>query len=146
MSQHSDSNNPNQKTSPEVSIYQSIGGAPTIRLIVERFYDNVAKDALLAPLFPEDFTETKEKQYLFLTQFLGGPPLYNRAHGHPMLRARHMPFPITSDHAEAWLACMEETLVEVGRELKLNPDVLQNMFIRLHYTAHHMVNTEMKSH
>ena len=49
-----------------------------------------------------------------MTQFLGGPPLYTEEHGHPMLRARHMPFEITQTRAKEWLQCMEEAMNEVG--------------------------------
>ena len=75
--------------------YQDIGGAETLQKLVDVFYNLVAAHPDLAPIFPEDLTETKERQFKFLSQFLGGPDLYSREHGHPMLRARHMPFPIT---------------------------------------------------
>ncbi|MCG6197773.1 globin, partial [Anoxybacillus sp. LAT_38] len=57
--------------------YELIGGAETLARLVDTFYDLVKEHPDLAPLFPEDFTEVKERQYLFLTQFLGGPTLYS---------------------------------------------------------------------
>src|SRR5690606_4825166 len=89
-----------------------IGGAKTIRSIVEAFYPKVQAHPLLGPIFPEDINPVKEKQYLFLSQFFGGPPLYSNEYGHPMMRARHMPFPITPARAEAWLDCMRRALEE----------------------------------
>ncbi|WP_103110191.1 globin domain-containing protein [Brevibacillus reuszeri] len=116
--------------------YEMIGGADTLARLVDNFYDLVAKHPDLAPLFPEDFTEVKERQYQFLTQFLGGPTLYTDQHGHPMLRARHMRFPIGVVQAEAWLACMKEAMDQTG----LQGELRQQIFDRLRLTAHHMVN------
>lgn len=118
------------------SDYELIGGKDTIDQLVEAFYDRVAKHPDLKPIFPDDLTETARKQRQFLTQFLGGPPLYTEEHGHPRLRARHMPFPITPKRASAWLACMVEAMDEVGLEGPLR----EQFYSRLIMTAHHMVN------
>ena len=117
--------------------YEQVGGAQTFQRLVQVFYDLVAKDPDLSPLFPEDFTLIKDKQYRFLSQFFGGPPLYTQKYGHPMLRARHLPFPIEPRHAEAWLKCMSQAMDEVG----LAGELREDMFRRLKFTAIHMVNT-----
>lgn len=78
-----------------MTLYEQLGGTPEINKIVTLFYQNVVADPLLAPLFPEDITPVMEKQGQFLTQFFGGPPLYTSVHGHPRMRARHLPFEIT---------------------------------------------------
>lgn len=116
--------------------FEAIGGTPVIEKLVEVFYSKVQKDPLLAPIFPDDLTETARKQKQFLTQFLGGPHLYSEEHGHPMLRARHMPFPITPERAEAWLRCMNDTLDDI----KLEGPIRDYLLERLTQTAHHMVN------
>ncbi|MDQ0339741.1 hemoglobin [Caldalkalibacillus uzonensis] len=121
----------------EESLYHRLGGEKTLQQLVEVFYDKVARHPDLAPIFPDDFTLTKEKQFKFLSQFFGGPDLYNQAYGHPMLRARHLRFPITPTRARAWLACMQETLDELG----LEDHIKQEMMMRLTYTAQHMINT-----
>lgn len=120
------------------SLYEALGGEKGIRDIVETFYPKVQRHPLLGPLFPEDINPVKEKQYMFLSQFFGGPHLYSEAHGHPMMRARHLPFPITPERAEAWLGCMAEALGEVGIDPELKAFVLE----RLSGPAHHFVNTE----
>lgn len=118
------------------SPYEQIGGAKTLARLVDNFYDLVKQNPLLAPLFPEDFTEVKQKQYCFLTQFLGGPALYSQRYGPPMLRARHLRFPITPARAQAWLACMNEAMDQTG----LTGPVREAIFQRLTLTAYHMVN------
>ncbi|MCT8140387.1 globin [Anaerobacillus sp. CMMVII] len=116
--------------------YVAIGGKEVLDKLVDTFYEKVKLHPLLAPIFPEDLTETARKQKQFLTQFLGGPNLYSEEHGHPMLRARHMPFPITNEHAVAWLQCMDEAMDEV----QLDGPVRDYFFERLTQTAYHMVN------
>lgn len=119
------------------SIYDQLGGAGTIKVLVEAFYPKVQDHPLLGPLFPEDIAPVMEKQEMFLTQFLGGPTLYSDVHGHPMMRARHMPFPITPERADAWLSCMNEALEEIQVEETLKAIVLK----RLSGPAFHFVNT-----
>ncbi|MCG5105056.1 globin domain-containing protein [Oceanobacillus alkalisoli] len=119
------------------SIYEAIGGYSEIEKIVDSFYERVAKHPLLIPIFPEDLTETARKQKLFLTQFFGGPRLYEAERGHPMMRRRHLPFPITPSRRDAWLDCMEEAL----EEARIDEPYRTVIFEKLTLTANHMMNT-----
>ncbi|WP_110929101.1 globin domain-containing protein [Bacillus massiliglaciei] len=116
--------------------YELIGEGQLHKLI-DTFYSKVKNHSDLQKIFPDDLSETARKQKQFMTQFLGGPPLYTEEHGHPMLRARHIPFEITEQRASAWLACMEEAMDEVG----LQGELREYFYRRLYMTAHHMVNT-----
>lgn len=120
------------------TLYEGIGGAPAVRELVEKFYPKVKADPLLSPIFPEDITPVMEKQYLFLTQFFGGPQLYTEQYGHPMMRARHLPFPVTPKRAKAWLSCMERALSETRIPEPLQKAVLE----RLSGPAHHFINSD----
>lgn len=120
---------------PNEPLYTALGPEVLDRL-VNAFYARVAVDPELSPIFPTDLTETAEKQRRFLTQFLGGPALYTEAHGHPRLRARHLPFPITPARAQAWLRNMAAAMDEIG----LAGPVREDFFQRLAVTAGHMVN------
>lgn len=115
--------------------YEEIGSDKLSQLI-DIFYEKVAVHPKLKPIFPENFTETARKQKQFMTQYLGGPNIYSQEHGHPMLRARHMHFPITPDRAQAWLECMALAMDEVKLEGKIRDD----FYNRLVLTAHHMTN------
>ncbi|RLL45070.1 globin [Oceanobacillus piezotolerans] len=119
------------------TIYEAIGGFETIEQIVNAFYKRVGKHPDLIPIFPTDLTETARKQTLFLTQFFGGPRLYEEERGHPMMRRRHLPFPITPTRRDAWLHCMKEALEEAG----LEEPYRTIMFEKLTLTANHMMNT-----
>ncbi|MFC4386865.1 globin [Gracilibacillus marinus] len=119
------------------SIYEAIGGQEKINQLVEAFYSRVSKHPDLIPIFPNDFTEVARKQKQFLTQFFGGPPLYIQEHGHPMMRKRHLRFPITPTRRDAWLSCMEGALDEA----MIEEPIRSVMFERLALTANHMMNT-----
>lgn len=119
------------------TLYEQIGGSETINRLVTTFYSKVAKHPALIPIFPSDLTETARKQKQFLTQFLGGPALYTEEHGHPMLRARHLPFPISPSRANAWLKCMAEAIDET----EIDSPMKEQLLSKLTFTAHHMVNT-----
>ncbi len=118
--------------------FEEVGGEEIIHELVEAFYARVQQHPDLAPIFPADLTETARKQKQFLTQFFGGPSYYTEEHGHPMLRARHMPFEITPKRAEAWLWCMDQAMDEID----IPPAMKEAMLERLTLTAHHMVNSQ----
>lgn len=117
--------------------YEEIG-AERLSQLIDAFYARVAKHPKLKPIFPDDLTETARKQKQFLTQYLGGPNLYSEEHGHPRLKARHNPFPITPERAQAWLECMSEAMDEV----ELTGKFRETFYQRLVLTAHHMVNEQ----
>jgi hemoglobin len=123
--------------SNDKTIYDKMGGEAAIKQLVVQFYARVQKQPLLAPLFPEDIEPVSDKQFLFLSQFFGGPSLYSDLYGHPMMRARHMLFPITAAHADAWLMCMGEALAEIDIDEFLQAAILE----RLKGTAYHFINT-----
>ncbi|GMA52295.1 hypothetical protein GCM10025857_36520 [Alicyclobacillus contaminans] len=120
------------------SVYERIGGAETLSKLVDRFYAKVQAHPNLSKLFPEDITPIRDKQYKFLTQFFGGPPLYTDVYGPPMMRYRHLPHPITPTRAKEWLSCMAEAMDEI----ELTGPVRDFMMERLSMVAEHMVNRE----
>jgi hemoglobin len=112
-------------------------GEDKLHKLVDAFYLRVSQHPDLAPIFPKGFDEIARKQKQFLTQYLGGPQVYTNEHGHPMMRARHLPFEVTPKRAKAWLACMSEAMDEV----ELSGPIRDEFYSRLFLTAQHMVNT-----
>lgn len=88
------------------SIYEQAGSDAAFQRLVDEFYARVEADPLLRPLFPAELGPGKERQFLFLTQYFGGPRRYEELRGHPRLRMRHAPFPISPREAARWLAHM----------------------------------------
>jgi len=117
------------------NLYNEIG-AENLQLLVDNFYNLVFEDEVLKELFNTDKDLIKKKQYMFLTQFLGGPSLYSDEYGHPRLRARHLPHPITEDHAIAWLKCMHTAV----QTLPIEEEIKEELFNRFPRTAFFMVN------
>ena len=96
---------------PQHTFYDAIGGEPTFRRIVARFYAEVAADAVLMALYPEeDLAPAQERLTLFLMQYWGGPTTYSDERGHPRLRMRHAPFRIGPRERDAWLRAMRAAL------------------------------------
>ena len=89
--------------------YEIIGGAAKVEELVDRFYDLMALEepfAELRAMHSQDLSGSREKLKLFLSGWLGGPDIYSPKYGHPMLRARHLPFKIGMKERNQWLACM----------------------------------------
>jgi hemoglobin len=124
-----------QQTTP----YAMIGGDAGIRRLVDRFYDLMdtsPEAATVRKLHAASLKASREKLYLYLTGWTGGPPVYVEKYGHPRLRARHLPFHISSRERDEWLWCMDRALDEQSM-----PDELRS-FLRekLHALADHMRN------
>jgi len=106
---------------------------------VDRFYrlmDAQPDYYAIRKLHPQDLSGSAEKLYLFLSGWLGGPPLYLQKFGQPFLRARHLPFAIGETERDLWLACMRHALQDEEVEEGL-AEALANAFAK---TADHMRN------
>jgi hemoglobin len=92
-----------------------MGGDEGIRRLVDRFYDlmdTAPEAAHVRALHATSLRQSREKLYLFLTGWTGGPPVYVEKYGHPRLRARHLPFAIGARERDEWLWCMERAMAE----------------------------------
>jgi len=119
--------------------FEEIGGAEAVRQLVDRFYDlmdTAPEAANVRALHATSLKSSREKLRLFMTGWLGGPPLYVEKHGHPMLRQRHFPFAIGTVERDEWLWCMDRALAEQPM-----PDDLRHYLQqRLQGVAEHMRN------
>ncbi|WP_214109672.1 globin [Acrocarpospora catenulata] len=121
----------------EESFYDLIGGEEAFKRLVHRFYEGVAEDTLLRPLYPEeDLTGAEERLRLFLIQYWGGPGTYSQQRGHPRLRMRHAPFVIGTAERDAWLRHMRDAV----DSLELPTDHEQKLWRYLEYAAHSLMN------
>ena len=111
--------------------YSLLGGDTGVRCLVGRFYDlmdEVPEYHGIRKLHPQDLAGSREKLHLFLSGWLGGPPLYVEKYGHPMLRARHLPFAIGIAERDAWLACMLQAMEDTGVAEPLRDALLKAFF------------------
>ncbi len=126
-------------TAPAPLPFDQLGGAAGVRRLVDRFYDlmDASPEAVhIRALHAASLKSSREKLYLYLTGWTGGPQLYVERYGHPRLRQRHLPFPIASRERNEWLWCMDRALAEHEMPEELRRHLRQ----RLHELADHMRN------
>ena len=120
------------------TFYDEIGGLDTIRVIVDTFYEGVATDEVLRPLYPEaDLGPATGRFTLFLAQYWGGPTTYSDTRGHPRLRMRHAPFAVTPDARDHWLTHFRAGLDKAA----LTPEQDEKFWDYVTHAAQFMVNT-----
>ena len=113
------------------SPYQSLGGEPAVRQLVDRFYDLMdlePKYAVIRALHPGVLDGSRDKLHWFLCGWLGGPNLYAERVGQPMLRARHLPYAIGIQERDQWLACMLQAMQEQGVDGALAQRLAESFF------------------
>jgi hemoglobin len=95
----------------EPSVYEAAGGMPFFERLIGHFYEGVAADPVLAPLYPpHDLDGARRRLTLFFAQYWGGPRTYDAERGHPRLRMRHVPFAIGPAQRDAWLRLMRSAI------------------------------------
>ena len=99
--------------------------------MVGRFYalmdENPEFDAIRR-LHPANLADSRQKLFMFLSGWLGGPSLYIQRFGHPRLRARHLPFAIGTRERDLWIACMTRAMEETGVAANLRTALLRALF------------------
>jgi len=98
------------------SLYERAGGMRFFESLVDAFYEGVATDQVLLPLYPEapDLSGARSRLTLFLAQYWGGPMTYLEVRGHPKLRMRHLPFYIGPLERDRWLVHMAAAVERVA--------------------------------
>jgi hemoglobin len=120
------------------TFYDAVGGHETFQRLVHRFYQGVADDPVLRPLYPgDDLRSAEERLRMFLEQYWGGPTTYSVQRGHPRLRMRHAPFKINPEAREHWLHHMRIAV----ESLELPEAQHAVLWEYLNRAAHSMVNT-----
>lgn len=125
--------------SPVPTPYERLGGADRLRELVDRFYDymdSLDEAGEIRSLHPSSLRGSREKLFMFLSGWLGGPNLYIEKYGHPKLRARHLPFPIGERERDQWMMCMKKAL----NDINLEDTFLKELENSLWRTADHMRN------
>jgi len=121
-----------------ITFYDAVGGAPTFRRLVDRFYEGVAADPELRALYPEaDLGPAADRLRMFLEQYWGGPRTYSEERGHPRLRMRHAPFAVTPTAHDSWLTHMRAAV----DDLNLHEDLAAQLWTYFEMAAATMVNT-----
>ena len=121
--------------------YDRIGGVEKVRALVTRFYqlmDELPESYGIRQLHPDNLRDSEDKLFKYLCGWMGGPALYVQEYGHPMLRRRHLPFPIGESERDQWLLCMNRAL----REEVENADLCRELSSAFAKVADHMQNKQ----
>ncbi len=130
---------PIEEPAPAETPFDWIGGEAQVRALVDRFYDLMDLEpgyAALRATHGSDLVTAREKLFMFLCGWLGGPQYYVERFGHPMLRARHLPFAIGIKERNQWVACMDQAMGEVG----VDPQLRERLYDSFMQTADWMRN------
>jgi hemoglobin len=115
----------------EPTPYVRLGGESGVRALVDRFYDLMELDpqfSAIRTLHAPSLDAARDKLFLFLSGWLGGPPVYVAKYGHPRLRARHLRFPIAIRERDLWLLCMRRALADVGASDEFTDALMRAFF------------------
>ncbi|MDG1074395.1 MAG: group II truncated hemoglobin [Methylophilaceae bacterium] len=130
-------------SSEQTTFFALLGGEASgtaqLRLLVDTFYDIMDTDSKavqLRAIHAADLTEAREKLFMFLTGWTGGPQLYIERYGHPRLRARHMPFAIGETERDQWMYCM----ISAMHKIEIKEPILTKLATQLYGVADFMRN------
>ena len=130
---------PPRVESPNPEIYLRMG-EEKIFAMLEDFYRELEHSAIRA-MFPRDMVKASQKSAAFFVGLLGGPPLYHQRYGNPMMRARHIPFPIDEAARQTWLACFDRVLEQAVAKYNFPAEHLAGFRTFLVGFSSWMVNT-----
>ena len=129
--------------SSKATFFELLGGEEqgmeTLRNLVETFYDIMDSDPKAQPIramHQADLTSAREKLFMFLTGWTGGPQLYIERYGHPMLRKRHLPFAVDESARDQWMYCM----IKAMHQLKMDETLMTKLAEQLYGVADFMRN------
>lgn len=125
----------------ETTPYEVLGGEPVVARLTDRFYElmaTVPQFSGIRAMHPDDLQDSRDKLFMFLSGWLGGPDLFVEKFGHPRLRGRHMPFAIGTSERDQWVACMALAMEQTGIEAGMRKRLLESFF----NTADFMRNRE----
>jgi len=127
------------KQSADPTPYDLLGGETKVRELVDRFYDymdSLNEVSHIRDMHAKSLRASREKLFLFLSGWLGGPDLYIQKYGHPRLRMRHMPFAIDTQARDQWLHCMNKAIDYMQLDDRLSEHLKRSFYA----TADHMRN------
>ena len=97
-----------------MNMYEAVGGEAIFVALTDTFYDRVAADPLLRPLFPENMEPGKRRLANFLIESLGGPPRWSRERHFAHLAMAHHRRAFSEAERDAWINHLLAAIDAVG--------------------------------
>lgn len=121
---------------------ERLGGEEAIARWVRAFYEKVAREPVLAPMF-DDLERAREKQDAYFVEFFGGPKRYTERYGRAFLRFKHRKFRIGRPERDAWMRLAMESFRE---QVSGEPELVDAVTHKLGAIADAMVNYDPERH
>jgi hemoglobin len=100
---------------PVPTLFDWVGGQPAFEKLFTRFYQRVADDAILSPVFRHMSPEHADHVAKFVAEVFGGPKVYTGNNGsHATMVEHHIGKHLTDTQRKRWIALLLETADEVG--------------------------------
>jgi hemoglobin len=97
------------------TLYAWLGGKPALDALLARFYERVAQDALLAPVFAHMSSEHAAHVSAFIAEVFGGPADYSAQHGgHANMIRHHLGRALDEQKRKRWVDLLCECANELG--------------------------------
>ncbi len=125
--------------------YRAAGGLEGLRRLVDDFYrymDELPQAAEVRAMHPESLALARDKLTCFLSGWLGGPKLFGEKYGPIAIPSFHAQWPISGEHAEAWLACMQQAIAAQDYA----PDFADYLLTQLRVPAQRIVQASAARH
>lgn len=97
------------------TLFEWAGGQPALERLTTRFYQRVADDAVLAPIFAHMDEHHPRFVAQFIAEVFGGPTAYSQERGgHAHMIQRHLDRHLTESQRRRWFDLLLTTADEVG--------------------------------
>ena len=123
---------------PDSAIYGRMGEENIFAMLSDLYHELEASS--IRPMFADDMQEASRRSAAFFVGLMGGPPLYHERYGAPMMRRRHMPFPIDEAARQEWLACFYRVLENAEEMYNFPAEYLPGFRQFLDGFSAHMIN------
>lgn len=104
------------------TLYAWLGGHDKLNALIERFYQQVPHDDLLAPVFAGMSPAHAQTVAAFIAEVFGGPKAYSGdgQHGHATMVAKHLGRHLSEAQRQRWMNLLLATADEL--ELPVDPE------------------------
>ena len=112
--------------------FQAVGSEQGVRILVDKFYDIMSQKQPYQKIWawhPDDKQITRDKLYVFLCAWMGGPSQYAPMYGKLNIPKAHSHLTIGEYERDLWLDCMQDAMTELCFPKQLNKYLIKQFAI-----------------
>jgi hemoglobin len=97
------------------TLYEWAGGSEAFERLTRTFYDRVAADPIVGPVFKNMSPDHPAHVAAFIAEVFGGPKTYSQQHGgHREMVSHHLDRHLSEDQRRRWISLLVDTADKVG--------------------------------